>query len=259
MREPALRLYPAPGGEVDPGSIYADLDLPAGDPYLVFTMVSTVDGKAAQGGRANPIGSDLDHLLMRRIRSAVDAVMSGAGTLRAEGVDLGVPEEMARKRVSSGLREQPLQVIVTGSGELPLERRIFREAGDDLLVIVSEATPEEKVREISRRTTVRRVAGDPEPEVQEVVGLLRREFGVRRLAVEGGPSLNHSLVAAGLADELFLTLAPKVIGGSSVPTIVAGEELPEDEVARLRLLSVYLQGSELYLRYRFTGGEGNSL
>src|SRR5947207_15653950 len=85
------RIHPAPCAEVAADDLYRDLGLPDGDPYVVLTMVATVDGKAAIDGRARPIGSDLDHLLMRRIRANVDAVMSGAGTLRAEGLDLSVP------------------------------------------------------------------------------------------------------------------------------------------------------------------------
>src|SRR4051812_11096431 len=92
------RLYPTFATDLSPDSIYDDLrtDLPeppAERPYVLLNMVSSVDGKAALHGGAAGIGSALDHRLMRAIRAAVDAVMNGAATLRAERVDPRVGAE----------------------------------------------------------------------------------------------------------------------------------------------------------------------
>jgi 2,5-diamino-6-(ribosylamino)-4(3H)-pyrimidinone 5'-phosphate reductase len=235
--------------------LYLDLGLPEGDPHVVLTMVATVDGKATIDGRARPIGSDLDHLLMRRIRANVDAVMSGAGTLRAEGLDLSVPADLVPARRERGLSDQPLAVIVTGSGVLPPERGIFR-SDQTVVVFVSDETPGERVLELSRLAAVRRVPGGRNPDVRAVMEVLTREFGVRRLACEGGPNINVPLVVEGIANELFLTVAPKLAGGSATLTILAGNELPIPDIPRLELLSAHLAESELFLRYRLPGRLG---
>jgi riboflavin-specific deaminase-like protein len=235
--------------------LYLDLGLPAGDPYVVLTMVATVDGKATIDGRARPIGSDLDHLLMRRIRANVDAVMSGAGTLRAEGLDLSVPEDLVPARRERGLSGQPLAVILTGSGVLPPERGIFR-SDQTVVVFISDETPGERVLELSRLAAVRQVPGGRHPDVRAVMQVLTREFGVRRLACEGGPTLNFPLIVEGIADELFLTVAPRIAGGAASLTIVAGHELPIPDIPRLELVSTHLAASELFLRYRLPGRPG---
>jgi 2,5-diamino-6-(ribosylamino)-4(3H)-pyrimidinone 5'-phosphate reductase len=250
--ETVIRIHPTPAQEVSAASLYADLGLPEGDPYVVLTMVATVDGKATIDGRARPIGSSLDHLLMRRIRANVDAVMSGAGTLRAEGLDLSVPPEMAAERRARGLADQPIAVIVTGSGVLPAERGLFR-SGQTVVVFVSDETPQERVDDLSTLAAVRAVPGGRQPDVRAVMDILRDEFGVRRLACEGGATINFPLVVEGIADELFLTVAPKIAGGAA-PTIVAGHELPIPDMPRLELLAAHLADDELYLRYRLPNG-----
>ncbi|MCA1740333.1 MAG: dihydrofolate reductase family protein, partial [Actinobacteria bacterium] len=72
--------------------------------------------------------------------------------------------------------------------------------------------------------------------------------------VEGGPSVNRSFIEAQLVDELFLTLAPKIVGGDT-RSLVEGEPLPQDATSP-SLASIYLSDSELYLRYRLTRRSG---
>ena len=77
---------------------------------------------------------------------------------------------------------------------------------------------------------------------------LREEHGVRSVLCEGGPTLNSFLLAAGLVDELFLTLNPKLAGGAAALTIVAGRELVDP--AELSLISVAEGAGDLFTRWR---------
>ena len=83
--------------------------------------------------------------------------------------------------------------------------------------------------------------------------MLKTEHAVDLLLVEGGPSLNHALVCANAVDEIFLTIAPKLLGGTAPEAsgILAGHQLSPVS-PRLRLLSIHLAGDELYLRYVVT-------
>ena len=248
----ATRLYPPPADLLSPDEIYTDLALPdasTGDrPFVAINMVSTLDGKAAIDGKASPIGSSVDRRLMRNIRSAFDAVLVGAGTLREEEVDLGVPEELAEKRIEEGLSRQPLGGVLTGSGRIPTERRLFRSASTvPLVVIASAGSSEEGLLEASAQgAEVIQTPGEGLPEPREVIKALRKVFGVRRILLEGGPSVNHSFLSCGLVDEIFLTLAPKLTGGED-PAILEGRALPNPP--KPRLLSAYLYRDELFLRY----------
>lgn len=249
------RLYPTPAADLDPDAIYDDLrellpEPPPGRPYTTLNMVTSVDGKAAVGGRAAPLGSDLDHRLMRAIRAAHDAVLNGAGTLRAEGIDSRVGAAWGARRAARGLSPQPLAVALTRDGDLPLERRWFHHAGIARVVLAGGRLADHPARRAALERHARvLLAPTPEPDPSWALRALREECGVRYLLCEGGPRLNGALIAAGLVDQLCWTLAPKVVGGGEDLTMVAGPALPA--LPRLTLASAFLHEDEFFLRYRF--------
>ena len=237
---------------IDEAEVYHNLvfpEAPYDRPYILLNMVCTVDGKATIAGKAGPIGGTLDHMLMRRIRSVVDALMYGAGTLRTDQVDPSLPPELQKLRVSRGLSPLPLAIVVSSSGQIPLGNLFFRVPNVTKLVIVPSDIAQQVRQDLEAHAQV--VTPGPSPlEPRQFMGALRTEWGVKRLVVEGGPSLNHSLFAAGLADEIFLTLAPKIVGDSAAKTIVEGPPLPQEAMPLMELISVYRCQNELYLRYR---------
>lgn len=243
------RLLPQPPGGLAAEEIHADLafpEPPPDRPYTAINMVSTTDGKVIAGGRAGGIGSRVDRLVMRLLRSRTDAVMVGAGTIRSEKINLGLPADLR----GSVKRSDHLGVILSASGEIPLDNLIQNE-DERLLFITSGCVGEEAVERLSLRGEVRPdLSGEP-GDHGRALQLLRSEFGVDRLLVEGGPSLNHALIRDGLADELFLTFAPKLAGGApsggQPSTMLHGEEFAP--LRNMRLLSLYEADSELYMRY----------
>lgn len=255
----AFLLYPPPSRTLDAGEIYADLTLPEGEtggtpgaPYTVINAVSTLDGRAAAGGKSSPIGGAVDRLLMRNIRCAVDAVLVGAGTLRSENLDLGVPENLVERRRANGLAAQPLQVVLKGHSPLPQDRRLYETAGDRLLILTPRSAPPQGPDEAPGGATVREVAASDTiglPDAGSVLALLGGEFGVGKLLVEGGPAVNRSFLAGGRVSELFLTLTPQVTGEARAPNIISGGPPLSGAARGWRLLSAYADG-DLYLRYR---------
>lgn len=253
----ALRLYPIPSEALPAEGVYSDLAFPeslrCGEeaPYVVVNMVTTLDGKVALDGKASPIGGAVDRLLMRNIRCAVDAVLVGAGTARAEEMNLGVPDALSEKRRANGLSGQPLGAILAGSQELPLDKKVFRSDATNLVVFAGEATPEATLREASALgLRVFRSHASHYPDPAEVLRVLKSELGVHRLLVEGGPTINGSLFSSGLVDELFLTLSPKISGSRDGPSLAASDH-PARPLTNMQLASVYSspEQGELYLRY----------
>ncbi len=215
----------------------------------MINAIGTLDGRGAVGGKSTPIGSEVDHRLMRNIRASVDAVLVGAGTLRSEDLTLSVDQSLARRRKDHGLAEQPIPIILTGSGNIPSDRRIFRASGkSDVLILAGSQASPQRLSALSEMATVRMVTATNTPAPEEILETLAEEFGVRRLLLEGGPSVNHSFLEARLVDELFLTLAPKIVGGG-LNSLVEGGPLPQ-HVTAPSLVSVYLYDSEVFLRYR---------
>jgi riboflavin-specific deaminase-like protein len=250
-----LRLYPFPSREISAHRLYEDLELPpagrhdARRPYVLINMVSSLDGRTTSGGKAARIGSETDRQVMRTLRSNVDAVMIGANTLRAERLSLGLDEPA---------RSQPIAIIVTNTGDLPLESHLIRHERQKVLVLVGESCPEEAIESLGRcggdvllrAPTTQAGAID----LGAALGVLKDEHAVGLLLIEGGPTLNHALISRNLADELFLTLAPKLLGGSQNEAlgILKGQPNSLVEPRLATLLSVHVAGDELFLRYKMS-------
>jgi riboflavin biosynthesis pyrimidine reductase len=120
---------------------------------------------------------------------------------------------------------------------VPIERNLLLGDGQEVLLL-------------SRLLASENPSGDVD--IRDALEILNASYGVNVLLVEGGPTLNHALISHGLVDELFLTLAPKLLGGiSSEPSTVFGNEPLPPETPTPDLLSVNLAGDELFLRYTF--------
>jgi riboflavin biosynthesis pyrimidine reductase len=203
---------------------------------VIANFVASVDGRAAFDGRSAPLSDEGDRALFHALRERVDAVMVGTGTLRTERYGALIRDEDAcRRRIERGLDPQPLACLVTRSGALPLDIPLFSQPR----VLVFAPEPIDGVQTVTVEAT--------ELTLTAVIGRLRADHGVRSVLCEGGPTLFGSLIHEGLVDELFLTLAPKLAGGGSAPTISSGAELAEP--APLALRSLLERSGSLFFRF----------
>jgi riboflavin-specific deaminase-like protein len=211
-------------------------------PYLILNFATTLDGRAAIDGRSGKIGSETDTEMLQRLRTRVDAVMIGAGTMRAERYGRIVSDPGLRSyRDSTGLAEDPLAVIISNRLELPWDAGLFTDGGGN--VVIFTASEEEPPETATPVTVVRHSEG---VELDIVLSWLATEQGIRSVLCEGGPTLHGRLREGGLADELFLTIAPKIAGGEG-PRILEGALADVDQVELAWLLE---SESELFARYR---------
>ena len=224
----------------------ADLDLNAlahpDRPYLVLNFATTLDGRAAISGRSGPIGSATDTEMLQRLRTRVDAVLIGAGTMRAERYGRMVSDpELRASRQDAGLAPDPLGVIVSNRLELPWDAGLFTDGGGQVVIFTaSEQEPPETATPV---TIVRHPEG---VELDRALAWLLEERGIRSVLCEGGPTLQGRLREGGLTDELFLTIAPKIAGGEA-PRVLEGALPDVDQVELAWLLESY---GELFARYR---------
>jgi riboflavin-specific deaminase-like protein len=239
-------LVPPADSETTPAEVVSDLHLVElaheDRPYTLLNFATTLDGRATIEGKSVAIGSEVDTEMLQRLRTQVDAVMIGAGTMRAERYGRIVSDPLLRAwRERIGLPHDPLAVIVSGRLDLPWDAPLFTDGGGRVLIFTcSEADPPETA------TPVRCERHEKRVDLAAAMRYLRTERGIRALLCEGGPRLHSQLQAAGLADELFLTIAPKLAGGES-PRVLEGE-LPG--VIDLQLVSLYEAEGELFARYR---------
>jgi riboflavin biosynthesis pyrimidine reductase len=202
---------------------------------LATNMVSTVDGRAAVNGSAVGIGSSIDHRLLFELRAEADVVLHGAGTVRADPLSARVPHDLVAQRTARGLSPQPIGAIVTRSGNLPPHHPYYDSS--TLIYVTSDRSVPVDLPTVE----ICRVA-----DVQAAVCDLARR-GARRVLCEGGPTLNSALFQARLIDEVYLTIAPKLLGGEDPLTIVRGPRFAT--MLRLQLRSLVEVEGELFLRY----------
>jgi len=255
-----------------------DLHFPAAGaarPCVLANFVSTLDGVVSYEINNNSGGSTIsgsnpaDRLIMGLLRASADAVMVGAGTLKtSDAQSLWTPEYTYpdAKRLYADYRvnalhkpEYPLLVIVSGSGQLDLERAVFRTPAMRTVVITTPAGRDELTRRGATSLNSVEVhalnssSGTIAP--RAMLQLLQTQFGVKTLLHEGGPTLFGQFLAADAVDELFLTLSPQIAGrGRDItrPAIVQGAQFQPDSAPRFQLVSVKDQAAYLYLRYRRT-------
>ncbi len=210
-------------------------------PFVFVNMVATADGRGALEGSTRPLGGEDDTDLLLELRAIADAVLIGTGTLRAEGYDrLLRAEERRARRIAAGFAEDPVAVLLSRRFDIPWEAGLFQSPEQPVLIYTGVAgTPPDVPAPVEVV-----VLDDPAP-AAALADLRAR--GVRALACEGGPTLFGALVAGGLVDELFLTIAPLLTGDESEPTIVSGGKLAQP--VAMELLWTLRSGSELLMRY----------
>ena len=239
------RLLPEPGtltadelvGALRPWELATDQR-----PHLALNMVHTGDGRAAVHGRTGPISSLADRQIFHALRTRVDAVMVGAGTLRVERYGRLVPDAGRREhRLAAGLEPDPLAIVVSGSLDLPPDLPLLQDPASRVVIVTSAEHALDGVR--AQVDYLR----SPAVDLPGALATLRREHGVRAILCEGGPHLNASLLAQGLIDELFLTTVPVLAGAAGALSIMDGAPLQAPVALTLRWMLEH--EGELFARY----------
>ena len=255
------RLWPDPANGVDAAESISGLEL--GElarperPYLVLNMVASADGKATVEGRTRDLGNEADRVVFHNLRTQADAVMAGAGTVRIERYGRIIMSPALReKREREGLAPDPLAVVVSARLDLSTDIPLLADPESRVVILTSSdaelpgcAAQVEYLRPPAGALVLETdPGGAPRFRLGPLLDRLRAEYGVRSILCEGGPTLNGMLLEEGVADELFLCVAPLLTGGTDAPTIVEGRGLPEP--AGMELVWAYESESHLLLRYR---------
>jgi 5-amino-6-(5-phosphoribosylamino)uracil reductase len=205
----------------------------ANRPYTVLSCAISVDGCLDDASEQRLILSgpeDLDEV--DELRASVDAILVGAGTIRADNPRLLVrsPQRVAR-RVAAGRSPHPLRVSLTRSGALDPAARFFTGPGESVMY---------KGEELSLRGVLRD---------------LHTERKVTTTLIEGGSGILADALSDGLADELRLAVAPFFVGDAAAPRFAPPGQYPHGVQARMRLLSARLLGDVAVMHYKLSDRE----
>jgi riboflavin biosynthesis pyrimidine reductase len=215
-------------------------------PHVRSNFVSSVDGAVEIDGQSKSLSDKADQEIFGKLRMLADAVLVGAGTVRAEGYNpLRLGAERRKWRLAQGLAENPTLTIVSSRLELNPVNPVFAQAPVRPLVITHAAAPPDRREALGEVADVL-ICGEAEVDLGMAVATLA-ERGLPQILSEGGPHLLGSLTEADLVDEMCLSLAP-LLTGPGAGRITAG--LPSTIARRLTLKSVLLaDDGYLFMRY----------
>ncbi|MCT7353565.1 dihydrofolate reductase family protein [Streptomyces sp. 15-116A] len=216
-------------------------------PYVLLSAAVSLDGYLDDTGPERLLlSSPADFDRVDDVRASVDAILVGAGTIRADNPRLLVnsPARRAARR-ARGLPEYPLKVTVSGSGDLDPAAAFWHTGGEKVLYTTDKGA--ERARSLGLAADV--VPLGPELGWRRLLTHLHDVRGVRRLMVEGGGVIHTQLLTQGLADELQLVFAPLFVGDPDAPRLFGPGSY---QGGRLRLLDTRRIGDVVLMRYEPT-------
>jgi riboflavin biosynthesis pyrimidine reductase len=216
---------------------------PAGRPWVMANMVASVDGAWAVDGRSGGLACPGDREVFRSLREICDVVLVAAGTARTERYGRPAVSDAARTwRTAHGRLAHPRLVLVSASLDVPVDQPFLGGDGPEPLVLHptgSDPGP------LPAGLEARAVGSGSTVDLRAALASLAND-GVGLVLCEGGPALLGQLTAAGLVDELFVTVSPRLVGGTDVGLLGRTPQATDE----LRLHRVLREESTLLLTYR---------
>jgi 5-amino-6-(5-phosphoribosylamino)uracil reductase len=248
-------------------------------PHTTVVLAMSADGKIADIERSPArFSSATDRAHLEEQIATADAVLFGAGTLRAYGTTLRVSHpQLLQQRKQNSLPPQPLQIIASLQANIDPQLRFFGQPVPRWLLTTSLGAQYWQGRSEFERILICKTTslenkgtrgqggvGDKEKKNNSAFSIQHSEFtidwvnalkqlarlGVKRLAVLGGGELVASMLAFDAIDELWLTVCPLILGGANAPTPVEGTGFYAALAPRLELLSAQVKEQEVFLHYR---------
>jgi 2,5-diamino-6-(ribosylamino)-4(3H)-pyrimidinone 5'-phosphate reductase len=215
-------------------------------PNVIINSAMSADGKISCVERSQvTISGQMDKARVDLLRAESDAVMVGVGTVLADDPSLRVKSQSSREaRRKRGQQEDPLRVVADSRARTPPTASVL---GPGCIVAVAGCAPQERLDGLASNCEII-VCGRDEVDLP---GLFSRLFdrGIKRLMVEGGATLNWSLLNLGLVDELYVYMGAMLIGGAKAPTLVDGLGFKE-HFPRLTLSSVERLDDGVLLKWK---------
>jgi 5-amino-6-(5-phosphoribosylamino)uracil reductase len=220
-------------------------------PWLRANMVSTLDGAAQHEGRSQPISNATDMRIFGVLRGLADVVVVGAETVRQEGYrPARAREAFVAPRKAAGQGPAPAIAVVTASLDLDFSLPLFTSPLVPTLVLTGAAAAPDRIAGAERAGARVVIAGDGAGVDPARAVRALGDLGHTRLLTEGGPRLLGQFIAAGVLDEMCVTLSPMLAAGDA-QRIAGGPSVPVP--LRFELVSLLEEAGFLYGRYRRPG------
>ncbi len=233
LLHPAQGLPPGLDGALDLDALVAADERPGPPdrPWVLVNMIASADGATVVDGTSGGLGGPADKAMFGALRAVADVILVAAGTVRAEHYRPPQTSDARRAaRVARGQAPAPRLAVVTGSLDLDPAAALFGDPTQRPLVLTGTGAPADHRAALAPHADVVSIPSDRvDPttvDLPAALAWLGREHKARVVLVEGGPSFNGALLAENLVDELCLTVAPALVGGSS-PRVAQGRAAPD--------------------------------
>ena len=222
-------------------STSSEAAIPDDRPFVHLNAGMTVDGKIATWKRDSRISSEEDLIRVHQLRSQLDAIMVGIGTVVVDDPKLTVHKVAGRN---------PVRIIVDSKARIPLKARIVTDKSSRTIIAITTHADPDKIKELQTLGVETIVAGEgPTVNLKELMSKIRL-MGVRTLLLEGGGELNWGMLSQGLVDRVSVAVAPRIVGGDSAVTLVRGKGFAAvHEGIPLELSKIELYGRDIVLTY----------
>lgn len=216
--------------------------------WVRANMISSLDGGATDDGRSGGLAGPGDRALFTKMRQEADVILVGAGTVRIEnysGAQMSIAQR--RDRQSRGQDEVPPIAVITHSADFEHDAKLFTHTEVPPLILTARDSVEDTGHRFGALAEVIDASGRHADRVDPVAVLdVLDRRGLRRVHTEGGPSLISLLIELDLLDELCVTIAPVLVGGSARRIATGSGEAH----TRMRLSHLLTDGEGyLYSRY----------
>ena len=221
-------------------------------PYVILNAAMTLDGKIATKTGSSEISGPEDLERVHEIRKEVDGIMVGIGTVLADDPRLTVHKINAKKE------DNPVRVVVDNKARTPIDFRILNDDAKTVIAVSSicdENSPDcdmdavKRARELSKKADIF-YSSKKSVDLSEFMDYLYSK-GIETLMLEGGSTLNFSMIRENLIDEVKICIAPMIVGGKDSKTFFDGEgfDYMKDAV-QLKLERFYPLGKDFVMEYK---------
>ena len=216
-------------------------------PYVILNAAMTLDGKIATKTGSSNISGKKDLERVHEIRKECDAIMIGIGTVLADDPRLTV------HKINASPEDNPIRIVVDSKCRTPIAARITNKDAKTIMAGANEYKYDfivsDRYDAFKKRGVEFFFSGDKQVDLKSLLNYLHEE-GVSKLMLEGGSTLNFSMIKAGLIDEIRICVAPMVVGGKDSKTFFDGEGFNlMDEAVKLKLTDSYQLDDDLILHY----------
>lgn len=211
-------------------------------PYVLLNAAMSLDGKIASKTGDSELSCEEDWIRVHELRKSVHAVMVGINTVMKDDPKLTV------RKIPCDKKDYPIRVVVDSKARTPENARVLSQDAPTIIA-VSEKAPKERIKALEKKAKVI-ICGKNKVDLKKLLEELYN-LGIRKLLLEGGGTLNWSMLKNKLVDEIRVAISPVIVGGENAITLVEGEgfELVKEGI-KLKLIRYYTLGKNIVLEYR---------